>query len=135
MYAVAHHGLVSFLTLLDPDFIDTCLKQGQTISKLDDRIVQQRVSSGNKVIEGEADYARRISPNQFEGFTTCNRGGGRGKSGVKAAIGKGQPEHHRTAAGKRKTSGASLRNYSGYSKGTSRRSADDQYTKTIYFPN
>lgn len=43
MYAVAHNGLISFLTLLDPDFIDTCLKQGQTISKLDDRIVQQRV--------------------------------------------------------------------------------------------
>ena len=29
MYVVAHNGLVSFLTLLDPDFIDTCLKQGQ----------------------------------------------------------------------------------------------------------
>ncbi len=43
MYAVAHNGLVSFLTLLDPDFIDTCLKQGQIIQKLDDRLMQQRV--------------------------------------------------------------------------------------------
>lgn len=48
MYALAHNGLVSFLTLLDPDFIDTCLKQGKLISKLDDRIVQQRVIAAIK---------------------------------------------------------------------------------------
>lgn len=43
MYATAHNGLVSFLTLLDPDFIDTCVKNGQPIHRLDDRLVQQRV--------------------------------------------------------------------------------------------
>lgn len=51
MYSVAHNGLVSFLTLLDPDFIDTCLKQGQPISKLDDRVVQQRVIAAIKVLK------------------------------------------------------------------------------------
>lgn len=51
MYTVAHNGLVSFLTLLDPDFIDTCLKQGQTISKLDDRIVQQRIIVAIKTLK------------------------------------------------------------------------------------
>ena len=51
MYAVAHNGLVSFLTLLDPDFIDTCLKQGQIIQKLDDRIMQQRVILAIKALQ------------------------------------------------------------------------------------
>ena len=51
MYAQAHHGLVSFLTLLDPDFIDTYLKQGQRINQLDDRIVQQRVISAIKALQ------------------------------------------------------------------------------------
>jgi hypothetical protein len=68
MYTVAHNGLVSFLTLLDPDFIDTCLKQGQTISKLDDRIVQQRVIAAIKVLKekavlsGESRPANTFSP-------------------------------------------------------------------------
>ncbi len=51
MYAVAHNGLVSFLTLLDPDFIDTCLKQGQIIQKLDDRLMQQRVILAIKALQ------------------------------------------------------------------------------------
>lgn len=51
MYTVAHNGLVSFLTLLDPDFIDSCLKRGQPISRLDDRIVQQRVIAAIKVLK------------------------------------------------------------------------------------
>ena len=54
MYAVAHNGLVSFLTLLDPDFIDTCLKQGQLIRQLDDRIVQQRVILAIKALQEKA---------------------------------------------------------------------------------
>ena len=64
MYAVAHNGLVSFLTLLDPDFIDTCLKQGQTISKLDDRVVQQRVIVAIKTIKEQwvlADVNQKTS--------------------------------------------------------------------------
>ncbi len=55
MYAVAHNGLVSFLTLLDPDFIDTCLKQGQLVNKLDDRIVQQRVLAAIKELKEKAN--------------------------------------------------------------------------------
>jgi len=54
MYTVAHNGLVSFLTLLDPDFVDTCLKQGQTISKLDDRVVQQRIIVAIKTLKEQS---------------------------------------------------------------------------------
>jgi hypothetical protein len=61
MYAVAHHGMVSFLTLLDPDFIDTCLKQGQTISKLDDRVVQQRVIAAIKELKEKLSISRDLS--------------------------------------------------------------------------
>ena len=65
MYVVAHHGLVSFLTLLDSDFIDTCLKQGQTISKLDDRIVQQRVIIAIKALQEKASLgAHHDQPSQ-----------------------------------------------------------------------
>jgi hypothetical protein len=51
MYATAHNGLVSFLTLLDPDFIDTCVKNGQPIHRLDDRLVQQRVIAAIKKLK------------------------------------------------------------------------------------
>ncbi len=51
MYATAHNGLVSFLTLLDPDFIDTCVKNGQPIHRLDDRLVQQRVIASIKQLK------------------------------------------------------------------------------------
>lgn len=62
MYAVAHNGLVSFLTLLDADFIDTCLKQGRTISKLDDRVVQQRVIAAIKVLKEKAVLSEESRP-------------------------------------------------------------------------
>lgn len=51
MYATAHNGLVSFLTLLDPDFIDTCVKNGRPIHRLDDRLVQQRVIAAIKQLK------------------------------------------------------------------------------------
>lgn len=51
LYATAHHGLVSFLTLLDPDFIDSCVKNGQPIHRLDDRLVQQRVIAAIKKLK------------------------------------------------------------------------------------
>jgi hypothetical protein len=51
MYATAHNGLVSFLTLLDPDFIDTCVKNGQPIHRLDDRLVQKRVIAAIKQLK------------------------------------------------------------------------------------
>lgn len=44
MYSAAHSGLVSFLTLLDPGFIEEWIKSGKSISKLDDRFVQMRVT-------------------------------------------------------------------------------------------
>ena len=43
-YAIAHSGLVSFLTLLDPGFIDGWIKSGKTLAQLDDRLVQMRVT-------------------------------------------------------------------------------------------
>ncbi len=76
MYTVAHNGLVSFLTLLDPDFIDTCLKQGQTISKLDDRIVQQRVIAAIKVLKEKAGLSGESRPvntfNSHPGIAQAN---------------------------------------------------------------
>jgi hypothetical protein len=62
LYAVAHNGLVSFLTLLDPDFIDTCIKQGQTINKLDDRVVQQRVIAAIKELKEKAALPEEYHP-------------------------------------------------------------------------
>lgn len=50
-YTNAHNSLVSFLTLLDPDFIDIFLKQGQFIHQIDDRIVQQRVIMAIKALQ------------------------------------------------------------------------------------
>ncbi|TLM99996.1 hypothetical protein FDZ73_20610, partial [bacterium] len=41
---VAHSGLVSFLTLLDPAYIDGWIKSGKTLAQLDDRLVQMRVT-------------------------------------------------------------------------------------------
>ena len=43
-YAIAHSGLVSFLTLLDPGYIDGWIKGGKTLAQLDDRFVQMRVT-------------------------------------------------------------------------------------------
>ncbi len=43
-YAIAHSGLVSFLTLLDPGYIDGWIKGGKTLAQLDDRLVQMRVT-------------------------------------------------------------------------------------------
>lgn len=43
-YAIAHSGLVSFLTLLDPGYIDEWIKGGKTLAQLDDRLVQMRVT-------------------------------------------------------------------------------------------
>ena len=43
-YAIAHSGLVSFLTLLDPGYIDAWIKGGKTLAQLDDRLVQMRVT-------------------------------------------------------------------------------------------
>jgi len=43
-YAIAHSGLVSFLTLLDPAYIDGWIKGGKTLAQLDDRLVQMRVT-------------------------------------------------------------------------------------------
>lgn len=43
-YAIAHSGLVSFLTLLDPEYIDGWIKGGKTLAQLDDRLVQMRVT-------------------------------------------------------------------------------------------
>ena len=43
-YAIAHSGLVSFLTLLDPGYIDGWIKSGKTLAQLDDRLVQMRVT-------------------------------------------------------------------------------------------
>ena len=43
-YAIAHSGLVSFLTLLDPSYIDGWIKGGKTLTQLDDRFVQMRVT-------------------------------------------------------------------------------------------
>ncbi len=43
-YAIAHSGLVSFLTLLDPGYIDGWIKGGKTLAHLDDRLVQMRVT-------------------------------------------------------------------------------------------
>lgn len=43
-YAIAHSGLVSFLTLLDPAYIDGWIKNGKTLAQLDDRLVQMRVT-------------------------------------------------------------------------------------------
>ncbi len=44
LYMVAHSGLVSFLTLLDPAYIDGWIKSGKTLAQLDDRLVQMRVT-------------------------------------------------------------------------------------------
>ncbi len=43
-YAIAHSGLVSFLTLLDPGYIDGWIKGGKTLAQMDDRFVQMRVT-------------------------------------------------------------------------------------------
>lgn len=43
-YAIAHSGLVSFLTLLDPGYIDGWIKGGKMLAQLDDRFVQMRVT-------------------------------------------------------------------------------------------
>ncbi|GAP13174.1 hypothetical protein LARV_00925 [Longilinea arvoryzae] len=43
-YTIAHSGLVSFLTLLDPGYIDGWIKGGKTLAQLDDRFVQMRVT-------------------------------------------------------------------------------------------
>jgi len=43
-YAIAHSGLLSFLTLLDPGYIDGWIKGGKTLAQLDDRFVQMRVT-------------------------------------------------------------------------------------------
>ena len=44
MYAIAHSGLVSFLTLLEPEFIEKWTKSGKSLSQLDDRFAQMRVT-------------------------------------------------------------------------------------------
>jgi hypothetical protein len=44
MYAIAHSGLVSFLTLLEPEFIEKWIKSGKSLSQLDDRFAQMRVT-------------------------------------------------------------------------------------------
>lgn len=74
MYAAAHHGLVSFLTLLDPDFIDTCVKNGQPIHRLDDRLVQQRVIAAIKKLKernAALESGQKVTPEA--GTTESNR--------------------------------------------------------------
>jgi hypothetical protein len=44
LYAIAHSGLVSFLTLLEPEFIEKWTKSGKSLSQLDDRFAQMRVT-------------------------------------------------------------------------------------------
>lgn len=54
LYSVAHSGLVSFLTLLDPDFIEKWMKSGKSLSQLDDRFVQMRVTDLLKSLREKA---------------------------------------------------------------------------------
>lgn len=54
MYSAAHSGLVSFLTLLDPEFIENWIKSGKSLSKLDDRFVQMRVTELLKALHDKA---------------------------------------------------------------------------------
>jgi hypothetical protein len=53
-YAIAHSGLVSFLTLLDPDTIEKWIKSGKTLAQLDDRFVQMRVTDLLKSLREKA---------------------------------------------------------------------------------
>ena len=58
-YSTARHGLISFLTLLDSDCIDTCVKNGQPIHSLDDCLVQQRVISAIKKLDESICFYQR----------------------------------------------------------------------------
>ena len=134
MYAVAHHGLVSFLTLLDPDFIDTCLKQGQTISKLDDRIVQQQVLLAIKVLKEKLALPGQFHLTDANGSQSATVELVEENRLLRQHLEKDEPGHHRTATRKRKTSRASLSNRSGYSKGTRRRSGRRSIRKVNLYP-
>ena len=54
LYAIAHSGLVSFLTLLEPEFIEKWTKSGKSLSQLDDRFTQMRV---NELLKGLREKA------------------------------------------------------------------------------
>jgi hypothetical protein len=53
-YSIAHSGLVSFLTLLDPDTIEKWIKSGKSLAQLDDRFVQMRVTDLLKSLREKA---------------------------------------------------------------------------------
>jgi hypothetical protein len=53
-YSIAHSGLVSFLTLLDPDTIEKWIKSGKSLAQLDDRFVQMRVTDLIKSLREKA---------------------------------------------------------------------------------
>ena len=54
LYSIAHSGLVSFLTLLDPDYIEKWIKNGKSLAQLDDRFVQMRVTDLLKSLREKA---------------------------------------------------------------------------------
>ena len=54
LYSIAHSGLVSFLTLLDPDYIEKWIKSGKSLAQLDDRFVQMRVTDLLKSLREKA---------------------------------------------------------------------------------
>lgn len=54
LYSIAHSGLVSFLTLLDPDTIEKWIKSGKSLAQLDDRFVQMRVTDLLKSLREKA---------------------------------------------------------------------------------
>lgn len=66
MYSVAHSGLVSFLTLLDPEFIEDWIKSGKTLSKLDDRFVQMRVTDLLKALHDKTIRSARSEDVQIK---------------------------------------------------------------------
>lgn len=66
MYSAAHSGLVSFLTLLDPELIEEWIKSGKSISKLDDRFVQMRVTELLKELHEKVIHAAKPENGQIK---------------------------------------------------------------------
>jgi hypothetical protein len=66
MYAIAHSGLVSFLTLLEPEFIEKWTKSGKSLSHLDDRFAQMRVTELLKGLREKA--AQPVKGNDDESY-------------------------------------------------------------------